>query len=51
MTERPLTKNVVFLAALAASGAAARIDAQQFVDQTATRFPVQAEYTNQCTLV
>lgn len=25
--------------------------AQQFVDQTATRFPVQAEYTNQCTLV
>ena len=51
MTERPLTKNVVFLAALAATTAAARIDAQQFVDQTATRFPVQAEYTNQCTLV
>ena len=25
--------------------------AQQFVDQTSTRFPVQAEYTNQCTFV
>lgn len=25
--------------------------AQQFVDQTSTRFPVQAEYTNQCTIV
>ena len=30
--------------ALAANG-------QQFLDQTATRFPVQAEYTNQCTMV
>ena len=30
---------------------AASAQAQQFVDQTATRFPVQAEYTNQCTLV
>ena len=47
MIERLLTKNVVILAALAATGA----EAQQFVDQTATRFPVQAEYTNQCTLV
>ncbi|MSR41796.1 MAG: hypothetical protein EXS10_07855 [Phycisphaerales bacterium] len=25
--------------------------AQQFLDQTSTRFPVQAEYTNQCTIV
>jgi hypothetical protein len=25
--------------------------AQQYVQQTATRFPVQAEYTNQCTVV
>ena len=25
--------------------------AQQFVDQTSTRFPTIAEYTNQCTLV
>ena len=24
---------------------------QQFVDQTSTRFPVQVEYTNQCTIV
>ena len=30
---------------------AASAQAQQFVDQTSTRFPVQAEYTNQCTLV
>ena len=38
--------------AIAALGMiAASAQAQQFVDQTSTRFPVQAEYTNQCTLV
>ena len=38
--------------AIAALGLiAASAQAQQFVDQTSTRFPVQAEYTNQCTLV
>ena len=31
--------------------AAAPASAQQFLDQTSTRFPVQAEYSNQCTLV
>lgn len=31
--------------------AAVPAHAQQFVDQTSTRFPVQAEYTNQCTFV
>ncbi|MFM7261973.1 MAG: FG-GAP repeat domain-containing protein, partial [bacterium] len=30
---------------------ATSVHAQQFVDQTSTRFPVQAEYTNQCTFV
>jgi len=44
-----MTKNVVFLAAPALLASVAH--GQQFVDQTSTRFPVQAEYTNQCTLV
>jgi hypothetical protein len=35
-------------AALAAGGSAS---AQWFVNQTTTRFPVQTEYTNQCTVV
>ncbi len=43
------------ITALSASiGAVAFVNsahAQQFVDQTSTRFPVQAEYTNQCTIV
>jgi hypothetical protein len=39
------------LAALAAALVAATAGAQQFVQQTSTRFPVQAEYTNQCTVV
>ena len=39
------------LAIIALGLIAASAQAQQFVDQTSTRFPVQAEYTNQCTLV
>jgi hypothetical protein len=39
------------IAALGALALAAPAVAQQFVDQTSTRFPVQAEYTNQCTIV
>ncbi|MFM7135184.1 MAG: FG-GAP repeat domain-containing protein, partial [Planctomycetota bacterium] len=39
------------VATLAGAFAAAPALAQQFVDQTSTRFPVQAEYTNQCTIV
>ncbi|MCX5652490.1 MAG: FG-GAP-like repeat-containing protein [Planctomycetota bacterium] len=39
------------LAATAALAAGAGAFGQQFVDQTSTRFPVQAEYTNQCTFV
>ncbi len=49
-TEKPAISallNAVSLAAVVTSAA----HAQQFVDQTSTRFPVQAEYTNQCTLV
>ncbi|MFM7051454.1 MAG: FG-GAP-like repeat-containing protein [Planctomycetota bacterium] len=40
---------VALFATLALAASAA--EAQQFVDQTSTRFPVQAEYTNQCTIV
>ena len=39
------------LAALAALSFAAAAAAQQFADQTSTRFPTQSEYTNQCTVV
>jgi hypothetical protein len=39
------------LAALAALSLAASAAAQQFADQTSTRFPTQSEYTNQCTVV
>ena len=39
------------LGAAAWLAVAAPAQAQQFVDQTATRFPTIAEYTNQCTLV
>ncbi|MFN5495193.1 MAG: FG-GAP repeat domain-containing protein, partial [bacterium] len=42
------TENVAALAAFAATASAF---GQQFVDQTSTRFPVQSEYTNQCTFV
>jgi len=42
------TENVAALAAFAATACAF---GQQFVDQTSTRFPVQSEYTNQCTFV
>lgn len=47
-------KSAVFaamFAGVAAGTLASAAHAQQFVDQTSTRFPVQAEYTNQCTLV
>lgn len=51
----PTTENLrqtsVLAAMLAGVAAAAPAFAQQFVDQTSTRFPVQAEYTNQCTFV
>ena len=39
------------LAVLAAVSVIAPAHAQQFVQETTTRFPVQAEYTNQCTVV
>jgi hypothetical protein len=42
------TENVAALAAIAATTCAF---GQQFADQTSTRFPVQSEYTNQCTFV
>ena len=42
------TENLAALVALCAASAAA---GQQFVDQTSTRFPVQTEYSNQCTFV
>jgi hypothetical protein len=42
---------VVGLAVLAAVSIIAPAHAQQFVQQTSTRFPVQAEYTNQSTVV
>ncbi len=42
---------VVGLAVLAAVSVIAPAHAQQFVQQTSTRFPVQAEYTNQSTVV
>ncbi|MEY5061385.1 MAG: hypothetical protein RIS45_1306 [Planctomycetota bacterium] len=45
------SKSNKFLAIAALGMIAASAQAQQFVDQTSTRFPVQAEYTNQCTLV
>ena len=45
------TENLAALAALCACCAVSTAVAQQFVDQTSTRFPVQSEYTNQCTLV
>ncbi|MEY3025139.1 MAG: hypothetical protein RL136_1536 [Planctomycetota bacterium] len=49
MPRHPLTENLaVCTVALAV---AAPTLAQQFVDQTSTRFPTIAEYTNQCTLV
>lgn len=38
-------------AAAAIAAIASVAQAQQFVQQTTTRFPVQAEYTNQCTVV
>ncbi len=44
---RPIAPIAAFLAA----GLSGTAFAQQFVQQTATRFPVQAEYTNQCTVV
>ena len=39
------------IAAILAAGLSGTAFAQQFVQQTTTRFPVQAEYTNQCTVV
>ena len=42
------TENQVVWMALFVAGVAS---AQQFVDQTSTRFPVQSEYSNQCTFV
>lgn len=42
---------VVGLAVLAAVSVIAPAHAQQFVQETTTRFPVQAEYTNQSTVV
>ena len=47
----PMRPSTTPLAALAAALVAATAGAQQFVQQTSTRFPVQAEYTNQCTVV
>jgi len=49
-TENPRLRSLR-IAALGALALAAPAVAQQFVDQTSTRFPVQAEYTNQCTIV
>ena len=53
MFRQPQMKNqtALQLAATAALAAGAGAFGQQFVDQTSTRFPVQAEYTNQCTFV
>jgi hypothetical protein len=48
---RTSTLVATLVATLAGAFAAAPALAQQFVDQTSTRFPVQAEYTNQCTIV
>ena len=45
------TENLAATAALAACAACASAFGQQFVDQTSTRFPVQTEYSNQCTFV
>ncbi|MBL9140359.1 MAG: VCBS repeat-containing protein [Phycisphaerae bacterium] len=42
---------MIALAAFGALGVTGAATAQQFANQTATRFPVQAEYTNQCTVV
>jgi hypothetical protein len=42
------TENAAAIAALSLTACAV---GQQFVDQTSTRFPVQSEYTNQCTFV
>lgn len=39
------------LAAVVACLVAAPASAQQFANQTSTRFPTQSEYTNQCTVV
>ena len=45
------TENLAAAAAFAAFAACASTFGQQFVDQTSTRFPVQTEYSNQCTFV
>jgi len=52
LSNQPKTENRFSLPASALClFAATSAGAQQFVDQTSTRFPVQAEYTNQCTFV
>ena len=48
--DQPLRIAIV-LSAILPSTILLSAHAQQFADQTSTRFPVQAEYTNQCTIV
>ena len=51
MKTEKLAISALLTAASLAAVLTSAAHAQQFVDQTSTRFPVQAEYTNQCTLV